>query len=570
MVTRFLASLSLSLVLALPLGAQTGSVLIIANQDYDRIRDARGAQGVLDTGRRFERMGFHVDQATDVSTLAMRAALTQLSDDLAAGRSERVVIVLSGYTVSNGSDAWFLGTQVSQPRVFSLDQDGIRLDAVLSIAGQVQGGAVVALADFGFPQALGGGISGGLPLQFTVPQGVSVVRGSLAGISAFLQGLAEPGARVGALVAQRQDLRLEGFDPPFLHFVPQGMAPSRDADRDAWLAAQQLASVEGYDAYLADWPNGEYAALARSERDRLWNTPERIEEAMRLSRDERRAVQRDLTILGFDTRGVDGVFGRGTRSAISAWQGANRFQSTGYLNREQVIELGRQGTERARQLDEEARARQAEAERRERIYWRDTGSGQDEAGMRAYLQRYPQGIFAAVAVQRLQEIDAQRRAEEERRARRQESNMWEDAQRIDTEEAYRAYLQAYPRGEYARQARQRIEELRRREPEVIVEEGNGGGGGDNGELPPLPQGADLARALTIEQSLNLPVVSIQLVEGRLAQLGLNPGPADGVLDEASRRAIQRYQLGTGLPATGYLDAVTVAQMLGGQFIDLLR
>lgn len=58
-----------------------------------------------------------------------------------------------------------------------------------------------------------------------------------------------------------------------------------------------------------------------------------------LSRQQRRAVQAGLTQRGFDTRGVDGVFGRGTRNAIAAWQQANDLEATGYLTAAQYDRL---------------------------------------------------------------------------------------------------------------------------------------------------------------------------------------------------------------------------------------
>lgn len=58
-----------------------------------------------------------------------------------------------------------------------------------------------------------------------------------------------------------------------------------------------------------------------------------------LSRQQRRAVQAGLTQRGFDTRGVDGVFGRGTRNAIAAWQRANDLEATGYLTAAQYDRL---------------------------------------------------------------------------------------------------------------------------------------------------------------------------------------------------------------------------------------
>ena len=61
-----------------------------------------------------------------------------------------------------------------------------------------------------------------------------------------------------------------------------------------------------------------------------------VEAELRLSRDQRRAIQAGLTRQGFDTRGVDGIFGRGTRAAITAWQRANDAQPTGYLTAAQA------------------------------------------------------------------------------------------------------------------------------------------------------------------------------------------------------------------------------------------
>lgn len=58
-----------------------------------------------------------------------------------------------------------------------------------------------------------------------------------------------------------------------------------------------------------------------------------------LSRSQRSAIQASLTRQGYDTRGIDGVFGRGTRGAIAAWQQANGLQATGYLTASQADSL---------------------------------------------------------------------------------------------------------------------------------------------------------------------------------------------------------------------------------------
>ncbi len=82
-----------------------------------------------------------------------------------------------------------------------------------------------------------------------------------------------------------------------------------------------------------------------------------IETALELSRSERREIQRRLTLLGFSTRGVDGIFGDGTRAAISGWQEKNELQPTGYLNTEQIGLLETQSSSKYAAYLKEQRAR---------------------------------------------------------------------------------------------------------------------------------------------------------------------------------------------------------------------
>lgn len=537
--------------LAQPLLAQTGAVLIVANENYQTLRDPRGAAQVLQAERSLTDAGFTVDVATDLSANALRAALSSLSEGLRQRAEPRVVIVFAGYAVHADHGAWLLGTEARNPDVASVEGFGVRLETLLALAGQVQGGAVVAVADYGLPETPRTGFRAGLPASATVPQGVTLVRGPGTAVQGFLRDLATPGVNLGQAVAARAGLRIEGFIPPYLSFLPADHQPLRDADRAAWGTALDAGTLEGYEAYLAAWPNGLFAEQARAERDRLLNTPERIEAALNLSRDERRAIQRDLAILGFDPRGVDGVFGRGSRSAISAWQGANRFAQTGFLNRDQIFELAQQGARRAAQLEAEARARALELERQDRAFWRDTGSGADEAGMRAYLNRFPEGIFASIARDRLAQIEADRRAAEAARDRAG----WDIARSADTVASYETYLRDFPRGAFVDAARARIREL----TEPVVPD-------------PIPEPApspeiDAARAA--EQAMNLPNFLLLQVEGMLAAQGFDPGPVDGFVDPRTRQAVRIFQVDRGLPMTGYLTPETVGRILGVG-IDFLR
>ena len=108
-----------------------------------------------------------------------------------------------------------------------------------------------------------------------------------------------------------------------------------------------------------------------------------------LSKDDRRLVQRSLTQSGYDTRGVDGVFGKGTRRAIRDWQASNGYRSTGRLTPLQfddIVSAGR-ASDRSRRGDEAA--------------WTEARAQNDERAYRAYLQKYPRGRYVEQALDRI-------------------------------------------------------------------------------------------------------------------------------------------------------------------------
>ena len=96
MKTRFSAAVAILWSLSLPAQASTGAVLIVANEDYQAISDARGAGAIVQAERLFDAAGFSVDIATDLSANALRAALSNLSQQLRSVEDERVVIPHAG------------------------------------------------------------------------------------------------------------------------------------------------------------------------------------------------------------------------------------------------------------------------------------------------------------------------------------------------------------------------------------------------------------------------------------------------------------------------------------------
>lgn len=66
------------------------------------------------------------------------------------------------------------------------------------------------------------------------------------------------------------------------------------------------------------------------------NATDATERALNLKRKDRKEMQQRLKILGHDPKGTDGVFGKNSRRAISAWQRESTLTPTGYLNHSQI------------------------------------------------------------------------------------------------------------------------------------------------------------------------------------------------------------------------------------------
>jgi len=105
-------------------------------------------------------------------------------------------------------------------------------------------------------------------------------------------------------------------------------------------------------------------APAAVEAPVVWErADEASEKALALNRRARRQVQRRVKLLGFNPRGVDGVFGPGSRSAISAWQESRSIPTTGFLDAAQVAALNVQSETLYAAWQVEARRRRRERER---------------------------------------------------------------------------------------------------------------------------------------------------------------------------------------------------------------
>lgn len=495
----FLVTIVATVLFPLVSSAQDAALLLL-NDDYESLPDVRSANSAQAAARALGEAGFDAIEVRDARFGEAADALVEFAEEVDQAR--RVIVVVAGHVVNDGSRSWLLTAEATDPNVFSVGAQAIPLDSVLGMLADHQGTSVVLVAEGGERLRLGRGLAPGFA-PTDPPQGVTLFSGPTRGILTVLRGgLLDPGQTLAEVAANRPaSVSASGFLPRSVAFLPDG---------------EQAAPMP----------------QALTEPDPV-DTAEAVEAALRLDRDARRSVQRDLELLGYDPRGIDGIFGRGTRSAIRAWQDENDFAPTGFLTGNQVVLLQEQGARRARELEAEAAARQAEQDRRDAAYWRETGETGTEEGLRAYLERFPDGLFAGRARQQLEPFDEARREQ----AVRADREAWDSALEEDTPAAYRRYLDRFPEGAFRQEARARFDALTR----------DGAAAGARAE----------------ESRVAGNTVVRLLVEQRLQQLGADPGRIDGVFDEATRRAIRRFQQARDLPVTGYVTQATMARLLAG-------
>ncbi|PTX57627.1 putative peptidoglycan binding protein [Litoreibacter ponti] len=535
------ACLTALLLSVAPVGAADVAFLA-ATEDYANGRDLRAADEIFDAVAPLQDAGFEVVEADELGFPDMIDALSGF--EAQADGSGRIVIALAGHFARSTGETWYLTGDADAPSLVTVADQGISLGTILEIAGRAPGGAVVLLGSEGAEFDYGAGLVQGIG-ALDIPQGVTVIEGPTEALADFARDeLAQPGRSLVTALEGWPSLILRGFQAPLVPFLPADgqAAPVVDPDaseKSLWRVTQTIGTVEGFRNYLQQHPDGLFADEARARIAEIENEPARraeaAEDALSLNRARRREIQRALSLLDYDPRGIDGIFGPGSRAAIAKWQSENAAEATGFLTGPQLTLLATQAERRAAELEEQARLRQLEIERADRAYWQATGEQGDEAGLRAYLERYPDGVFAEIAQARLKPFEAARREA----AATQDRATWDAAVSTGTLAAYQGYLQGNPAGAFAAEAQAKISDLEFQQRNA----------------------AALQAAARNEERLGLNVGTRRLIEDRLAKLDLKPGEVDGTFDEETRRAIRRYQEARNLTKTGYLNQATLVRLL---------
>ena len=93
----------------------------------------------------------------------------------------------------------------------------------------------------------------------------------------------------------------------------------------------------------------------------------------------------------------------------------------------------------------------------ETALWEEAKKGNAEEDYRAYLSQYPKGKYIALAKIKLKRLKDEALAA----AEQQDKEAWNTAQQGNNQESYAAYLETYPKGQFAALAQGRIDRVKR-------------------------------------------------------------------------------------------------------------
>src|SRR5690606_23982969 len=297
------ARLAALICLAGPATAQDAA-LIIGNENYRAGADIAAADDALDAARPLERAGFVIRRGADLGDGEMQALLAEhYADTVRPGRG---VILLAGHFVHAAGETWLLGTGAEAPTLATVDGMALPLSQVFAIAAERPGGALILLGTEERDFDLGRGLAPGIG-AVDVPQGVTLVTGDAEMVAAFAAALPDRrGQTLAEIAAAAEGLTVTGVRGAYGAFPAAATngpapapAPTLDDEAAFWRATAAIATRAAYQAYLDRYSTGAHAADARAAIAALTDPVARAraaEEALALTREERRQIQRDLSI----------------------------------------------------------------------------------------------------------------------------------------------------------------------------------------------------------------------------------------------------------------------------------
>jgi len=231
--------------------------------------------------------------------------------------------------------------------------------------------------------------------------------------------------------------------------APVGTANASDAETALWNGIRSTNRLDDYDTYLAQYPKGKYAALARNLVKKLQDAAEA--EAWQLSESNGKETDYQSYLQKYP-QGKYAELAKVRVQKIQAEEAARVLREDDALwdtvkgseiasNVQRYLDRYSTGTHIAA-----ARAKLIDiANKEEEAHWQRVQSSENAANVQTYLDRYPYGVHAVAARAKLVEI-----------ATKEEEMQWQRIQSSEDDEAVNSFLRKYPNGANKNLARDRL------------------------------------------------------------------------------------------------------------------
>jgi Putative peptidoglycan binding domain len=344
MVTR-IALATLALVLgSLPAFSQSERVVALVVSVGDGTARADAIQTQL------QLMGAETLRADGPNNAQLRSIVTRFAREAAESRATFVYLDAPAVTFEGRSFVLPKGATLNNPT--DLFTQAIPIQAFARSAGQAEQGGGVAMTVVAQAGALPAGLTKADRAPDAVPGSAAVL---VAGVDVFkpLLSIVESFAtreeiEVGAMLKQmsgQPGVTVSEIPriPILLRVaaVPQASAPQAEAPASP--VAAVAAAPEATEAPEAPAVSAPPAIVTEEPVKNEVKAPETLKDLtlleQSLSRAAKRSIQRKLRDLGHYKGLVDGIFGPQTRDAIKAFQTGRLEQPTGFLDRQQQLDL---------------------------------------------------------------------------------------------------------------------------------------------------------------------------------------------------------------------------------------